>query len=97
LNLLNNKIGDEGESPSVQYNINTHNDPQYSIRIGSMGIPTETSKAIARAKTFVVWKLFDKDVANDKATCKICKAVYAHKKGGGMRTSDRDMKRSHKN
>jgi hypothetical protein len=57
--------------------------------------PSETSEAVVRAKTSVVWKLFDKDDTNDRATCKICKAVYAHKKGGGTGTLYRHMKRSH--
>jgi hypothetical protein len=65
---------------SVQQNINTPNDHECSMGMGSMGFPNETSQAIARAKTSVVWKYFYKDNANDRATCKIYKVVYAHKK-----------------
>jgi hypothetical protein len=55
LNLLNNKIVNEGEGLSVQQNINALNDLECNIGMGSMGIPSiETSKVVIRVKTFVV-------------------------------------------
>jgi hypothetical protein len=94
---LNNEIGYEGEGPSVQVQQQNIDTSEYSVRMGSMCIPppSETSEAVVRTKTSVVWKFFDKNDTNDKATCKICKVVYVHKKGRGTRILDRHMKKSH--
>jgi hypothetical protein len=91
LNLLDNEIGDKVEGSSVQHNISTHNNPEYS-----MGMPIESSKVVVRQKIFVVWKIFYKNYANDWVIRKICKTVYAHKKGSGIRILDRHIKMSHK-
>jgi hypothetical protein len=94
---LNNEIGDEGQGRNVQQEpVNT---PEYSVGIGSVGIPlpSEASDAVGKAKTSLVWRLFNKDDTNGRAICKFCKSVYVHKKGEGTGTLDRHMKISHIN
>jgi hypothetical protein len=49
LNLLDNEIVDEGEGHSVQQNISTPYNPEYS-----MGIPTESLKIVLRTKISMV-------------------------------------------
>jgi hypothetical protein len=51
---LNNEIGDKSEGLSIQQNINNPNDPECSMGMRSMGIPTETSEAVVRAKTSII-------------------------------------------
>jgi hypothetical protein len=68
LNLLDNQIGDEGKGPSVQQNIST---PSPNNLECSVGMPTKFLEVVVKAKIFMVWKLFDKNDANDRILFKL--------------------------
>jgi hypothetical protein len=70
---LDNKISSKGEDLLAQQNISSFNpnNPKSNI-----GVPIESSEVMERMKTFVVWKLFNKDNTNDRVIYKIYKGLY---------------------